>query len=57
MSIDYEVIIVGAGPVGVTAANLLGLYGIKTLILERENSFFTYPRVVNVDDEVLRVFQ
>jgi 2-polyprenyl-6-methoxyphenol hydroxylase-like FAD-dependent oxidoreductase len=33
---DYEVIIVGAGPVGLLLANLLGQYRIKTLVIEQE---------------------
>ena len=33
---DYDVIIAGAGPTGILAANLLGQYGIRTLVLDRE---------------------
>ncbi len=54
---NADVVIVGGGPVGIMAANLLGIYGIKVLVLERELSFYTYPRVVSIDDEVLRAFQ
>ncbi|EKD72895.1 MAG: hypothetical protein ACD_45C00546G0002, partial [uncultured bacterium] len=32
----FDVVIVGAGPVGLIAANLLGGYGIKTLLVEKE---------------------
>jgi len=32
-----QVVIVGAGPTGLAAANLLGLYGIETLLLERKS--------------------
>lgn len=52
-----EVIIVGGGPVGITAGNLLGMLGIKTIIFEREETFYTYPRVAVIDDEALRTFQ
>jgi 3-(3-hydroxy-phenyl)propionate hydroxylase len=51
------VAIVGAGPVGVTAANLLGTYGVDTLIVDRETGVVEYPRAVGVDDEALRTFQ
>lgn len=56
-AMNFEVVIVGAGPVGLTAANLLGQYGIKTLVLERDASMASYPRATNVDDEALRTFQ
>ena len=32
---SYPVVIVGAGPVGVTAATLLAQYGIRSLLLDR----------------------
>ena len=32
----YDVVIIGLGPVGATLANLLGLCGLSTLVLERE---------------------
>jgi 2-polyprenyl-6-methoxyphenol hydroxylase-like FAD-dependent oxidoreductase len=51
------VAIVGAGPVGVTAANLLGVYGISTLVVDREPDVVEYPRAVGIDDESLRTFQ
>jgi 3-(3-hydroxy-phenyl)propionate hydroxylase len=52
-----DVVIVGYGPVGATLANLLGLRGIKTLVLEREVSVYHLPRAVHFDDEVMRVFE
>ncbi|HZH15611.1 MAG TPA: FAD-dependent monooxygenase [Archangium sp.] len=52
-----EVAIVGAGPVGLTAANLLAMHGIKTLLFERAPLSSAYPRATNVDDEALRTFQ
>ncbi|HWK66314.1 MAG TPA: bifunctional 3-(3-hydroxy-phenyl)propionate/3-hydroxycinnamic acid hydroxylase [Rhizobiaceae bacterium] len=54
---DADVIIVGAGPVGTTLANLLGTYGVRTLVLEREPDIIDYPRAVGMDDEALRAFQ
>jgi 3-(3-hydroxy-phenyl)propionate hydroxylase len=52
-----SVAIVGAGPVGVTAANLLGIYGVTTLIIDREPCVVDYPRAIGIDDESLRTFQ
>lgn len=54
---DADVIIVGAGPAGTTLANLLGGYGVKTIVLEREADIIDYPRAVGMDDEALRAFQ
>lgn len=54
---DYDVVIVGRGPVGATLANLLGLCGVRTLVLEREARTYHLPRAVHFDDECMRVFQ
>ncbi len=54
---DIPVLIVGAGPVGVTIANLLGGYGVATLVIDRSPQVFDYPRAVGLDDEALRTFQ
>lgn len=51
------VVIVGAGPNGVALANLLGGYGIRTVVIERERQILEYPRAVGMDDEALRLFQ
>ncbi len=52
-----EVIIVGCGPVGVTAAHLLGAKGISTLVIERDVEPYDLPRAVHFDHEIMRVFQ
>ena len=53
----FPVAIVGAGPAGLILANLLGLYGIRTLILERHPATVDEPRAVSIDDESLRTLQ
>lgn len=53
----FDVLVVGAGPCGVTLANHLGLYGIRTLIIDRAADILDYPRAVGMDDEALRSFQ
>ena len=53
----FDVVIVGSGPVGTTLANLLGLCGVRTLVLEREARTYHLPRAVHFDDECMRVFQ
>ncbi|HYF20262.1 MAG TPA: bifunctional 3-(3-hydroxy-phenyl)propionate/3-hydroxycinnamic acid hydroxylase [Ramlibacter sp.] len=54
---DVQVLVVGAGPVGVTLANLLGVYGIRTLVVDRGTEILDYPRAVGLDDEAMRTFQ
>jgi len=54
---SVPVVIVGAGPNGVALANLLGVYGIQTVLIERSKEILPYPRAVGMDDEALRLFQ
>ena len=54
---EADVVIVGCGPVGAMLANLLGLQGISTLVLEREAAIYNLPRAVHFDDEVMRLLQ
>lgn len=52
-----QVVVVGAGPCGVTIANYLGTFGIQTLVVERSAEILDYPRAVGADDEALRSWQ
>jgi 3-(3-hydroxy-phenyl)propionate hydroxylase len=53
----FDVVVVGAGPVGLTLANILGLQGVRTLVVEDRDTLIDYPRGVGLDDESLRTFQ
>ena len=55
--LQAEVVIVGAGPTGLAAANLLGMAGIKTVLLERHAGLSNVPRAISIDDEGLRICQ
>ncbi len=54
---DYDVAIVGLGPTGLTLSHLLGMRGLRVLVLEREPEFYGNARAVYTDDECMRVFQ
>ena len=54
---DTDVLILGAGPVGLTLANLLGGYGVRTVVADAGEKLIDYPRGVGLDDESLRTFQ
>jgi 3-(3-hydroxy-phenyl)propionate hydroxylase len=55
--VDVDVVVVGAGPVGLTLANILGLRGVRTLVVDERATLIDYPRGVGLDDESLRTFQ
>ncbi|MBX2843022.1 MAG: bifunctional 3-(3-hydroxy-phenyl)propionate/3-hydroxycinnamic acid hydroxylase [Flammeovirgaceae bacterium] len=57
MTSAYDVIIVGYGPVGMIAANIFGMYGLQTLVIEKKTTFYNIPRAIHFDDEVMRIFQ
>lgn len=51
------VVIVGAGPTGLTAATLLARHGVACTVLDRHARPYPGPRAVHLDDECVRVLQ
>lgn len=54
---DYDVIVVGGGPVGKMAALMLGRKGHRVLVCERKEVPYPLPRAVAHDAEIARIFQ
>lgn len=53
----FDVAIIGCGPVGAFAANLLGKSGLSVLVIEQEANPYPLPRAVHLDHEMMRLFQ
>jgi 3-(3-hydroxy-phenyl)propionate hydroxylase len=53
----WPVVVVGAGPTGLTTANLLVRYGVDVLLIDRNETTVQEPRAVSIDDESLRTMQ
>lgn len=54
---EFDVIIVGYGPVGVLAATALAQRGWAVAAIDRMTDVYPLPRAVNFDGEIMRVFQ
>ncbi|MBJ7290619.1 FAD-dependent monooxygenase [Williamsia sp.] len=54
---NVDVIIVGLGPTGATAANLLGQRGVSTLVVERDDNIYPRQRAIASDEDAHRVWQ
>jgi len=54
-SIETDVVVIGAGPVGLTLVNLLADLGVKTLLVDRARTVSDEPRAISITDESLRV--
>lgn len=52
-----DVVIVGAGPVGSTAALLCGAQGLSVLLVDQSTEVYPKPRAIHFDADVMRIFQ
>jgi 3-(3-hydroxy-phenyl)propionate hydroxylase len=57
MPMNYDVLIVGFGPVGATLANLLARAGLRIAVVEAELGVYDKPRALTFDHEAMRIFQ
>jgi len=54
---ECDVLIVGAGPTGVTLGMLLARAGVRTLVIDKEDEIYPLPRAAHIDHETMRTFQ
>ena len=55
--VDFDVAIVGYGPVGQALAALLGRAGHRVAVFERFQEIYRMPRAVHLDHEIMRLLQ
>lgn len=54
---QYDVLIVGYGPVGGALAAMLGSHGVRTLVIDKSPDILMAPRAIALDNEALRILQ
>lgn len=54
---EFDVAIIGLGPIGITLAGLLGDLGHRVLAIDAAAEIYDLPRAIGMDQEVMRVFQ
>jgi 3-(3-hydroxy-phenyl)propionate hydroxylase/flavoprotein hydroxylase len=53
---EYDVAVVGFGPIGMATAILLGAAGHRVVVMERYDGLYNLPRAAIFDDETMRTF-
>jgi 3-(3-hydroxy-phenyl)propionate hydroxylase len=53
----YDVLIVGAGPVGSAAANIAAAHGLRALLVDEAEEVFPLPRAIHFDADIMRILQ
>ena len=56
-ALDVDLLVVGAGPVGMTAALAAAARGLRVAIVERRTGTSDEPKAISLDDESLRLYQ
>ena len=52
-----DVLVVGGGPAGLTVASLLGTYGLRVTLVEKNHGTSDEAKAISLDDESLRALQ
>src|ERR1700759_3409561 len=53
----YDVAVIGYGPTGAPAPNLLGRLGLNVVVIERDPDVYGRARAISTDEEVMRIWQ
>lgn len=53
----FDVAVVGAGPVGSTAANIAAEHGLTSVLIDESVEVFALPRAIHFDADIMRIFQ
>ncbi|UZR94223.1 FAD-dependent monooxygenase [Chondrinema litorale] len=54
---ETQILIIGAGPVGLLLANFFGKYRHRCIIIDKQETPINIPRAISIDDETLRIIQ
>lgn len=54
---DCDVLVVGAGPVGVLTAILLAQQGVDVIVTDKAEDIYPLPRAAHIDHETMRILQ
>ncbi len=57
MAFDCDVLVIGAGPVGVTLSLLLAREGLSVIAADKADGIYPLPRAAHIDHEVVRILQ
>ena len=55
--LSCDVLVIGYGPVGMSAAALLALHGLDVIAVEKHRERYAYHRAGHFDGETMRIFQ
>ncbi|WP_083881050.1 FAD-dependent oxidoreductase [Nocardia araoensis] len=56
-AVDVDVLVIGAGPVGLSTALQLGRAGIKTLVVDRHAELAHHPKAVGIHARTMEIFR